>query len=44
VKYIPEWFPGATFKVQAREWAALRNEAIDTPFLEVKNKMVSSIQ
>ncbi|KAG8714412.1 hypothetical protein FRC08_011948 [Ceratobasidium sp. 394] len=41
LKHIPEWFPGSTFKTQAREWTALRRQSIDIPFLEVKKKMES---
>ncbi|KAG8770294.1 hypothetical protein FRC12_004372 [Ceratobasidium sp. 428] len=39
LKYIPDWFPGAAFKVQAREWERLRRQSIDVPFLEVKKKI-----
>ncbi|KIK59231.1 hypothetical protein GYMLUDRAFT_262044 [Collybiopsis luxurians FD-317 M1] len=30
LKYVPEWFPGATFKRQAREWNDLRIKMTDT--------------
>ncbi|KAG8698248.1 hypothetical protein FRC09_007331 [Ceratobasidium sp. 395] len=43
LKYIPDWFPGAAFKVQAREWERLRRQSIDVPFLEVKKKIESGI-
>ncbi|CAE6416160.1 unnamed protein product [Rhizoctonia solani] len=43
LKYIPEWFPGARFKSQAREWAAIRFESIEAPFLVVKDKMEAGI-
>ncbi|KAJ1311174.1 hypothetical protein OPQ81_009675 [Rhizoctonia solani] len=43
LKYIPEWFPGARFKTQAREWAAIRRESIEAPFLVVRDKMEAGI-
>ncbi|QRV90769.1 cytochrome P450 family protein [Ceratobasidium sp. AG-Ba] len=39
LKYIPEWFPGSTFKSQAREWGALRRQSIDVPFQEARQKL-----
>ncbi|KAG8764652.1 hypothetical protein FRC12_007970 [Ceratobasidium sp. 428] len=40
VDHLPlYWFPGAAFKVQAREWKRLRRQSIDVPFLEVKKKI-----
>ncbi|KIK59232.1 hypothetical protein GYMLUDRAFT_227258 [Collybiopsis luxurians FD-317 M1] len=30
LKYVPEWFPGATFKRKAREWSDLRIKMTDT--------------
>ncbi|KAF8761745.1 cytochrome P450 [Rhizoctonia solani] len=39
LRYIPQWFPGAKFKAQAREWAKIRRESIEAPFLVVRGKM-----
>jgi len=41
VKYIPSWFPGASFKRKAREWRKLSRDLIERPFEAVKHKMVS---
>ncbi|CAE6477386.1 unnamed protein product [Rhizoctonia solani] len=43
LRYIPEWFPGAGFKTQAREWAEIRRESIETPFLAVRDRMEAGI-
>ncbi|EUC65233.1 cytochrome P450 family oxidoreductase OrdA, putative [Rhizoctonia solani AG-3 Rhs1AP] len=43
LRYMPEWFPGAAFKAQAREWATIRRESIEAPFLVVRNKMEAGI-
>ncbi|CUA73980.1 O-methylsterigmatocystin oxidoreductase [Rhizoctonia solani] len=43
LRYIPEWFPGARFKTQAREWAEIRRESIEAPFVVVRNKMEAGI-
>ncbi|CAE6453716.1 unnamed protein product [Rhizoctonia solani] len=43
LRYIPEWFPGARFKTQAREWASIRHESIEAPFLAIRNKMERGI-
>ncbi|KAF8741962.1 cytochrome P450, partial [Rhizoctonia solani] len=39
LRYIPQWFPGAKFKAQAREWAKIRRESIEAPFSAVRGKM-----
>jgi hypothetical protein len=36
VKYVPEWFPGAGFKVYAREAKEKINKLADLPFQHVK--------
>ncbi|TDL20244.1 cytochrome P450 [Rickenella mellea] len=36
LKYVPEWFPGASFKRKAREWKRLSYEMRDAPFNAVK--------
>ncbi|KAF5381245.1 hypothetical protein D9757_007868 [Collybiopsis confluens] len=40
VKYIPEYFPGATFKRQAKEWNALRIRTTEEAFGVVKERVV----
>ncbi|KAF9265959.1 cytochrome P450 [Marasmius fiardii PR-910] len=41
LKYVPEWFPGAGFKLKAREWRTLHErmerEAFDATKLEMAN-------
>ncbi|KAJ6472340.1 family 64 cytochrome P450 [Mycena vitilis] len=39
LKHIPEWFPGAAFKRQAKEWRKLAHAMRDVPFAETKRQM-----
>lgn len=32
LKYLPEWFPGATFKKKAREWKAATEAMVEMPW------------
>jgi len=41
LKYVPSWFPGASFKRRAH-YAAINAEVVDQPFKIVQRKMVSS--
>jgi hypothetical protein len=41
VKYIPEWFPGAGFKMKAKEWKKVVTATVNMPFQHVKDAMVS---
>lgn len=41
VKYLPEWFPGASFQKKAREVRQLSRELLNRPFDEVKTRIVS---
>lgn len=41
LKYVPEWFPGASFKRKAREWKKSTISMIETPFAAAKEKVVS---
>jgi len=41
LKYLPEWFPEAGFKRQARKWRELSELMIDAPFAEVKRNMAA---
>ena len=36
VKYVPEWFPGAGFKRQARIWKKHADALADNPLIEAK--------
>jgi hypothetical protein len=40
VKHVPEWFPGARFKTQAREWRKSVDAMVDAPFAFVKRSLV----
>ncbi|PPQ69644.1 hypothetical protein CVT24_001217 [Panaeolus cyanescens] len=39
MKYIPEWFPGASFQRQATVWQGMKNDFLDLPFNHVKRSM-----
>ncbi|KAF8908618.1 cytochrome P450 [Gymnopilus junonius] len=39
LKYVPEWFPGASFKRKAKEWRRLALEVRDTPFEQAKREI-----
>jgi hypothetical protein len=41
VKYVPEWFPGAGFQVQAKVWRKYVMAMIEDPFEYVKQSLVS---
>ncbi|KAE9383703.1 cytochrome P450 [Gymnopus androsaceus JB14] len=41
LKYIPSWFPGASFKRKANSWKGIRNATITPPFMKVKKAMVN---
>ncbi|PPQ73993.1 hypothetical protein CVT24_012482 [Panaeolus cyanescens] len=41
LKYVPQWFPGASFKRKAAQWKKELNEFIDLPFNHVKELMKS---
>lgn len=40
VKYVPEWFPGAGFQTQAKEWSKQVTTMVDMPFEVVKQQIV----
>ena len=42
VKYVPEWFPGATFQREAREWRDAATAMMYEPYNHVKAAMVSN--
>ncbi|KAJ4477816.1 cytochrome P450 [Lentinula edodes] len=39
LKYVPEWFPGASFKRKAREWSKMRVKMTELTFNFVKQKI-----
>ncbi|KAJ3810212.1 cytochrome P450 [Lentinula aff. lateritia] len=39
LRYVPAWFPGASFKQQARAWYGIRDATIRPPFIQVKQAM-----
>ncbi|GJE91694.1 cytochrome P450 [Phanerochaete sordida] len=39
LRYIPSWFPGAEFQRYAKRGKKITDEALDTPFYEVKRRM-----
>ncbi|KIK66226.1 hypothetical protein GYMLUDRAFT_157950 [Collybiopsis luxurians FD-317 M1] len=39
LKYVPEWFPGASFKRKAKEWNLLRIRMTEEPFSVTKERM-----
>ncbi|KAJ6473454.1 cytochrome P450, partial [Mycena vulgaris] len=42
LKYVPEWFPGASFRRKARVWRELSRSMVDKPFAEAKRNIASS--
>ncbi|KAJ7189270.1 cytochrome P450 [Mycena filopes] len=41
LKHVPDWFPGAGLKRQAKEWRAVVEEFREVPFAEVKRQVAS---
>ncbi|KAJ7748921.1 cytochrome P450 [Mycena metata] len=41
LRYIPDWFPGAGFKRQAKEWRKVAHALRDVPFAECKRLVES---
>lgn len=41
MRYVPEWFPGATFKRKGKEWYKASKEMVNAPFEVTKDKIVS---
>jgi hypothetical protein len=44
VRYVPDWMPGATFKVKAAKWRDLHMQLLNTPFNMVREQMVSTTE
>lgn len=40
MRFIPEWFPGARFKVLARKWTASFNDMVEVPYAFAKQLAV----
>ncbi|RPD65720.1 cytochrome P450, partial [Lentinus tigrinus ALCF2SS1-6] len=43
LKYVPYWFPGATFKRQARQWRAELEHLVVTPYNTVKERAARGV-
>lgn len=41
LKYIPAWFPGASFRRKAHQWYDLARRMREMPYAEAKRKLVS---
>ncbi|CAA7268859.1 unnamed protein product [Cyclocybe aegerita] len=39
LKYVPSWFPGASFKRKAKKWRALSQEVLNRPFHAMVQEM-----
>ncbi|KAJ6529442.1 cytochrome P450 [Mycena vulgaris] len=39
LKYVPEWFPGASFRRKAKAWRKLARRMVDRPFAEAKRNI-----
>lgn len=40
MKFVPAWFPGASFQYKAQEWKKLTLQMRDAPFDATKKAMV----
>lgn len=43
LKYVPDWFPGASFKRKAREWYKLTRMMAAVPYADAKKRIVCVI-
>ncbi|RXW22022.1 hypothetical protein EST38_g3854 [Candolleomyces aberdarensis] len=43
MKYIPAWFPGASFKRKAREWYKMTRAMVEVPYADAKRRIVGII-
>ncbi|KAE9397655.1 cytochrome P450 [Gymnopus androsaceus JB14] len=41
LKYVPSWFPGASFKRKAHSWNGIRNATVTPPFMKVKTAIIN---
>ncbi|PPR03920.1 hypothetical protein CVT24_008105 [Panaeolus cyanescens] len=44
LKYVPEWFPGASFRKRARVWREINEKVADLPFEAVKERLNNGTQ
>ena len=42
VRYVPDWMPGASFKVKAAQWRDFNMQLLNIPFDMVREQMVST--
>lgn len=42
LKYVPAWFPGASFKREAREWYKMTRAMVEIPYADAKKRIVGS--
>jgi len=42
LKYVPAWFPGASFKRKAKEWRKWTEAMVEVPFGAAKRNIVRS--
>ena len=43
LKYVPPWFPGASFRRKAEEWRVWASKLVEVPFFDAQKAMVSSL-
>jgi hypothetical protein len=43
MKYIPEWFPGASWKRKGNWWRQITSLVVSNPWKQVREQMVSHI-
>ncbi|KAF9222063.1 cytochrome P450 [Gyrodon lividus] len=43
LQYVPDWFPGAAFKLKAKEWRVTLEEMVQKPYQFVKDQMAAGI-
>ncbi|KAJ2926328.1 hypothetical protein H1R20_g10780, partial [Candolleomyces eurysporus] len=41
LKYVPAWFPGASFKRKAREWYKMTRAMVEVPYADAKKRIES---
>ncbi|KAJ7125761.1 cytochrome P450 [Mycena crocata] len=41
LKYVPDWFPGANFKRQAKQWRELTQDLQEVPFAEAQRQIAT---
>ena len=41
MRYVPDWMPGASFKIKAAQWRDVRTQLLNIPFDMDRDKLVS---